>query len=257
MSTVVVTGGTGTVGRAVVNALVDAHHDVVVTSRSTSSVHGRVRTVRLDYGSPADLEAAFHGADAVVHCATSFTGVRGGETELGRRVLAGARRAGCGHVVYISIVGIDRIPLPYYRAKLATEELVENSGVPWTILRATQFHELATRLLSGLTRPPLVLVPDVPVQPVAAEEVGARLAALAAARPAGRVPDLGGPEITTLPALARSYVAAIGRRRRVRAVRLFGSVFAGYRAGHHLAPGDATGTITYQDHLDAWVRPRR
>ncbi len=257
MSTVAVTGGTGTLGREVVSALERAGHDVVVTSRSTSSVRDGVETVRVDYRSPAGLAAAFDGADAVVHCATDFTGFRGGEVALGRQVLTAARRAGCDHVVYVSIVGVDRIPLPYYRSKHATERLVEDSGVPWTILRATQFHELATRLLSGLTRPPLVLVPDLRLQPVAATEVGARLAALATARPAGRAPDLGGPEITTVADLARRYQAATGRRRRVRTVRLFGSVYAGYRAGHHLTPENAVGTITFQDHLDAHVGSSR
>ncbi|EIE99991.1 SDR family oxidoreductase [Saccharomonospora glauca] len=257
MSTVAVTGGTGTLGREVVGALAAGGHDVVVTSRSTSSVRNGVRTVRVDYRSPAGLAAAFDGVDAVVHCATSALGRHGGEVELTRRVLTAARTAGCGHLVYISIVGVDRIPLPYYRSKHATERLVEDGGVPWTVLRATQFHELVVRLLSGVTRPPLAFVPDLPVQPVAATEVGARLAALATAPPSGRAPDLGGPEVATLPDLARRYLAAVGRRRRVRPIGLFGSVYAGYRAGYHLAPEHAVGTITFADHLDAHVRPSR
>ena len=105
-----------------------------------------------------------------------------------------------------------------------------------------------------MTRPPLAFVPDLPVQPVAATEVGARLAALATAPPSGRAPDLGGPEVATLPDLARRYLAAVGRRRRVRPIGLFGSVYAGYRAGYHLAPEHAVGTITFADHLDAHVR---
>lgn len=238
MSTVAVTGGTGTLGREVVGALVAAGHDVVVTSRSSSSLRDGVRTVRVDYGRPVELRAAFERADAVVHCATDVTGLRGGEAELGKRVLAAARDAGCGHLVYISIVGADRIPLPYYKAKTSTERLVEDGGVPWTSLRATQFHELVARLSSALTRSPLVLVPDIRFQPVSVTEVGARLADLARGSPAGRVRDL-----------VRQFQAAAGRSRPVRPITLFGSVYAGYRAGHHLAPDGDTGTITFQQYL--------
>lgn len=249
MSTVAVTGGTGTLGREVVGALVAAGHDVVVTSRSSSSLRDGVRTVRVDYGRPVELRAAFERADAVVHCATDVTGLRGGEAELGKRVLAAARDVGCGHLVYISIVGADRIPLPYYKAKTSTERLVEDGGVPWTILRATQFHELVARLSSALTRSPLVLVPDIRFQPVSVTEVGARLADLARGSPAGRVRDLGGPEIADWPDLVRQFQAAAGRSRPVRPITLFGSVYAGYRAGHHLAPDGDTGTITFQQYL--------
>ncbi|WP_298182174.1 NAD(P)H-binding protein [Saccharomonospora sp.] len=258
MSTVVVTGGTGTLGREVVRGLQADGHDVVITSRKAPpSVRDRVRTVRVDYHSPVALRAAFEGADTVVHCATRLAGQQGGDVDLGGRVFDAARGAGCGHLVYISIVGVDRIPLRYYQAKLETERLVEDCGLPWTILRATQFHELVVRLLNGLTRPPLALIPDIAMQPIAAAEAGARLAELAAARPAGRVPDLGGPEIVAAPRLARWYLEATGRRRRIRPIRLFGSVYEAYRAGHHLTPANAAGTITFQDYLDARVRPLR
>jgi uncharacterized protein YbjT (DUF2867 family) len=251
VSTVAVTGGTGTLGRAVVGALVAAGHDVVVTSRSSSSTREGVRTVRVDYRDPAGLGRAFDGAEAVVHCATNVSGRHGGEAELGERVLAAAHVAGCGHLVYVSIVGADRIPLPYYRAKSATERLVENGDVPWTILRATQFHELIVRLSALLTRLPLVLVPNIRFQPVSATEVGARLADLATHAPAGRVREFGGPEIENWPDLVRQFQAATGQTRPVRPIRLFGSIYEGYRDGHHLAPVGDKGTITFQDFLAA------
>lgn len=258
MSTVVVTGGTGTLGREVVRHLVKDGHDVVVTSRSaTPSVWDSARTVQVDYRSPGTLRTAFEGADAIVHCATRVSGRRGGDVDLTGRVLDAARHTGCGNLVYISIVGVDRIPLRYYRTKIDAERLIEDSGLPWTILRTTQFHQLVIRLLNALTRPPLALVPDLSVQPIAAAEVGARLAELATARPAGRVPDMGGPEILAVPDLARRYLEAIGRHRLVRPIRLFGSVYKGFRAGHHLAPANASGTITFQEYLNARMRSPR
>lgn len=186
--------------------------------------------------------------DVIVHCATSLTG---GETAAARNLISAARGAGSPHLVYISIVGIDRVPLACYRAKLATERLIEDSGLPWTMLRATQFHDLILRLFTAQTRLPLLLVPaGFWFQPVEVGEVAARLAELAARPPAGREPDLGGPQIRPVGDLAHGYVRSAGRHRALLPVP--GAAAAAFRRGGHLAPGHATGRVTFEQFLARW-----
>ncbi|POX55987.1 nucleoside-diphosphate sugar epimerase [Streptomyces sp. Ru71] len=241
MTTILVTGGTGTLGRLVAERLRADGHEVRVLSRST-----RPYAVDLRQGGPA-LDAAVQGVDTIVHCASS---PRGGDEQAAGHLIAAARRAGVGHLVYISIVGVDRVPFGYYRSKLAVERLVEESGLGWTILRATQFHDLVVQLLQTLAKSPVMLVPaGVSDQPIEVAEVADRLAELALGAPAGRVADMGGPEVRTFESLARSYLRVTGRRRALARVRLWGAAYRAFRSGGHLAPERAVGKGGFEDYL--------
>ncbi|CCK31519.1 hypothetical protein BN159_7140 [Streptomyces davaonensis JCM 4913] len=155
-----------------------------------------------------------------------------------------------GHLVFISIVGVDLVPLGYYRSKLAVERLVEGSGIGWTILRATQFHDLLAQVFGSLSKSPLMLLPaGVRDQPVAVAEVADRLTELAAGAPAGRVEDVAGPEVRSFESLARAYLRATGRRRPVLNVPLTGKTYRAFRAGGHLAPERAVGKGTFEEYL--------
>ncbi|GLZ33684.1 nucleotide-diphosphate-sugar epimerase [Lentzea sp. NBRC 105346] len=223
--TIVVTGGRGALGRHVVSALPDAR----AVSRSTGT----------DLLRGTGLSAL--EADTIVHCATSFRR----EVDMARAVLAARPR----HLVYISIVGVDRVPFAYYRQKLAAEDLIRSSDVPWTILRATQFHSLLHRIFAASARLPLMFVPGFRFQPVAEAEVAAELARLASGPPAGMAPEIGGPEVRPATELARTYLAAAGKRRPVVPVRLPGRTFRAYRDGGNLTPGRAVGRVTFEDYL--------
>ncbi|MFE9802294.1 SDR family oxidoreductase [Streptomyces goshikiensis] len=244
MSTILVTGGTGNLGALVVTRLRDAGHEVRALSR-----HSKEYPVDLTDGS--GLDAAMAGAEVVVHCASS---PRGGDDRAAGHLIEAARRAGTvTNVVYISIVGVDVVPFGYYTVKYQVERLLEESGLGVTILRTTQFHDLVAMSVDALAKVPaplpLPLPKGVRVQPVAVEEVAARLAELAVPEPAGRVPDMGGPEIRTLADLGRSYLAATGRRRRILAVPLAGKAYRAFVRGGHLAPGHAVGRRTFADFL--------
>lgn len=242
MSTILVTGGTGTLGVLVVDRLRNAGHEVRALSR-----HAPEYPVDLLDGS--GLDAAMAGAEVIVHCASNTRG--GGEDDdtATRHLIDAARRAGTvTNLVYISIVGVDVVPLGYYRTKLKVERLLEASGLGLTILRTTQFHDLVARLVDTAAKLPLVPVPmpgGVRVQPIAVGEVADRLAELAVPTPSGRVPDMGGPEIHTLPDLARTYLTATGRHRRVIPVPLAGKAYAGFKRGGHLPPSHAVGHLTF------------
>jgi uncharacterized protein YbjT (DUF2867 family) len=237
---ILVTGGTGTVGRVVVDQLTAAGKDVRVLSRGRRP-HQRtdVEHVVGDVGSGAGLDAALDGVDTIVHCVYP--------TE---HLVAAAKRAGSPHLVYVSIVGIDRIPFALYRTMLANERTIAESGLPWTVLRATQFHDLIAFLLRMLAKPPVMALPaGLRFQPVDVRDVGARLAELALGEPAGRAPDFGGPQARPLDDLARSYLSITGKRRPIVPIRLPGKVFGGIRGGGLLAPEHADGTITFERYL--------
>ncbi|MGW6913256.1 SDR family oxidoreductase [Kitasatospora sp. NPDC054939] len=241
MTTILVTGGTGTLGRPVVERLRAAGADVRVLSRHAEPPYA------VDLREGAGLDAALAGVDTVVHCASS---PGGGDEKAARNLIAAAHRAGVGHLVYISIVGVDRVPLGYYKAKLAVERMIAESGIPWTVLRATQFHDLVLKVLQSVTKLPVVPLPaGVSDQPVDVAEVADRLAALAMGEPAGRVPDLGGPEVRSFEQLARAYLRASGRRRPVVSVPMVGAAYRGFRAGGHLARDRAEGTVTFEQFL--------
>ncbi|MDO0916419.1 SDR family oxidoreductase [Streptomyces sp. DT2A-34] len=241
MTTILVTGGTGTLGRLVTERLRGDGHDVRVLSR-----HAQPYAVDLRKGGPG-LDAAVAGVDTIVHCATS---PGGGDEKAAAHLIAAARRAGVQHLVYISIVGIDRVPFGYYRTKLAVETLIEESGLGWTVLRATQFHDLLVRLFVILSKPPVMLLPaGVKDQPVEVTEVADRLAELALAAPAGRVADMGGPEVRTLDSLARAYLKATGRKRAVANVPLWGKGYRGFRSGGHLTRGPGVGKGTFEEYV--------
>ncbi|MFJ3228805.1 SDR family oxidoreductase [Streptomyces sp. NPDC086783] len=240
MSTILVTGGTGTLGRLVTERLRAGGHEVRVLSR-----HAQPYAVDLRAGGPG-LDAAVAGVDTIVHCASAPRG----DEQAAAHLVAAARKAGVPHLLYISIVGVDAVPLGYYRSKLAVEKLVGESGLGWTIVRATQFHDLVVRLLDGLSKVPVLLLPaGVSDQPVEVSEVADRLVELAVGAPAGRVEDMGGPEVRTFPSLARAYLRATGKRRPLVGVRLAGKAYRGMRAGGHLTPEHAVGKGTFEEYL--------
>lgn len=252
MALVLVTGGTGTLGRAVVPRLVSSGHDVRLLSRQDRPARpDGVEAVRGDVLTGDGLDRAVSGVDVVVHCATSpIRRTTQTEVEGTRRLTVAASSARRPHVLYVSIVGVDRHPLPYYKAKRAAETVIEAAGLPYTILRATQFHSLLGGLLSRLARLPVLPSPrGVRFQPVDADEVAARLVALVAAGPSGQMADMGGPEVRGFDDLARAWLRARGRSRRVVGVPIAGRAARAFKEGVNLCPGHKDGTRTWEDWL--------
>lgn len=237
---VLVTGGTGTVGRIVVDKLTTAGKDVRVLSRGRRR-HQRtdVEHVVGDVQTGDGLDAAVDGVDTIVHCVVPA-----------QQLVAAAKRASSPHLVYISIVGVDRVPFGLYRKLLAEEHLIAGSGLPWTVQRATQFHDLIAVILRMLTKPPVVPLPSgLSFQPVDVREVGEELARLALGEPVGRAPDFGGPHVRAFRDLAHSYLTIVGKRRPIVPIRLPGKVFHAFRVGGNLAPEHAVGTVTFEQYL--------
>ncbi|WP_028051148.1 SDR family oxidoreductase [Cellulomonas sp. URHD0024] len=247
---VLVTGGTGTLGRALVHTLLDAGRPVRVLSRRdrTPAVPDEVQWQVGDLLTGEGLPQALAGVSVVIHCASN---PRKPDEDLDAAVqlMLACRAANVPHLVYISIVGVDAVPFGYYQVKRRVEEIVEDGGIPWSILRATQFHDFVATLLGALAKGPVALVPrGLRDQPVDVREVAARLATLAASGPAGRVEDLGGPQVLTVDELMRTYLAAKGRHARVWSFPALGPLKR-FRDGGHLAPEHATGRLTFAEWL--------
>ncbi|MEV8311036.1 NAD(P)H-binding protein [Streptomyces flavidovirens] len=253
---ILVTGATGTLGRPVVDRLLADGAVVRAMSRRprSGSDDRPYEWAVCDLASGAGLDAAVRGVGTIVHCATNARN----DVATTRRLIEAARRAGTPHLVYISIVGVDRVPFPYYDSKLAAERLVEASGLPWTILRTTQFHDLVATMTLAQRRLPVTLVPaGLRFQPVEVTEVAGRLAELAQRAPSGRVPDMGGPEVREARDLAASTLRAAGRRRPLVPVRLPGKAFRAFREGGILAPDRAVGTVTFEEYLEGRAKAGR
>lgn len=184
---IAVAGGTGAVGRHVVAAAESRGHDILTLTRRNGH----------DLEAGTGLAGALDGVDAVIDVTsvqtTSARRSRSFFTAVTGNLLRAERDAGVGHHVALSIVGIDGVDAAYYAGKLAQERLVEAGPVPFTILRATQFHEFAEQLVQRTSLGRFTPAPTAPIRPVAAREVGSRLVELAEAGPSGRARDLTGP----------------------------------------------------------------
>ncbi|MFD9905521.1 SDR family oxidoreductase [Streptomyces sp. NPDC059063] len=245
--TILVTGGTGTLGRLVVPLLRDAGREVVVLSRHAKAPHDGVTYVTGDLVKGEGVEAAVAGVDTVLHLA----GGPKGDAEAARNLVRAAQDAGVRHLVYISVIGADRVPLGWFRSKLDAERAVADSGIPWTTLRAAQFHDLVLNVTQKMAKLPVIPVPGgLRFQPVDAREVAARLAELTLGAPKGLVADLAGPKVYGMGELSRGYLAARGKRRLMLPVRMPGKAGRAYRAGENLTlDGAQVGGCTWEEFL--------
>jgi uncharacterized protein YbjT (DUF2867 family) len=251
-SEILVTGGTGVLGKRVVERLGSAGIEARVLSRS-----GRPGTVRGDLSTGEGVDLVVRGAQTIIHCASSpFRKARQTDVEGTKRLLEAAITAGVSHVVYISIVGIDRASsYPYYRIKLDTERVIEGSPVPYTIVRATQFYDLVLMAVRLLERMPVMVVPNgFSGQPIDAGEVAGRMVELALSDPAGRVPDIGGPEVKTVADIVRGYLEVTGRRKKTLMFWLPGKTARAFREGALTCPNNRYGEIRWEEFLRGRVR---
>jgi uncharacterized protein YbjT (DUF2867 family) len=245
-SPLLITGGTGLLGGHVVPLLRAPGRALRIATRGRRPPVDGAEHVVADLRRDAGLAEAVDGVGTILHLAG---GPKGDDVATGHLMRAAAA-AGVGHVVLISVVGADRVPVGYFRGKLGAEAAVKASGVPWTILRVAQFHDLVLGLLTTLARLPVLPIPRaVCLQPVDTREVAARLADLALAPPTGRVPDLVGPEVRPLADLARTALSARGARRVIAPVPLPPRLARVYRAGDNLALDATAGRRTWDAFL--------
>lgn len=251
---ILVTGGTGTLGKRVVPRLRGAGYDVRVLSRHARPAEAGITYVAGDLATGEGVPAAVEGVHTVLHLA----GTPKGDEVKARTLVESLQQAGAPHLVHISVVGAERLPVVsafdrmafgYYAAKRAAEVVVEESGLPFSTLRATQFHDLLLTMARGMAKLPVIPVAGFRFQPVETDEVAARLVELVLDGPSGLVAELAGPEVLTMEHVVRSYLEATGRHRLTMPVRMPGKAARAMREGANLSADNAVGKKTWEQFL--------
>jgi uncharacterized protein YbjT (DUF2867 family) len=251
MTHVLVTGGAGGLGLELMPRLTQAGHSVRGTSRRAAPGVAGIEWMQSDLATGAGLAQAIKGIETVIHAASSFArDTRNIDVEGTSRLLAACKAEGVRHIIYVSIVGIDRIPTRYYKAKLAAEERIAAGGVPWTIQRAPQFYSLVDEVIKRQARYPLILLPlDYQGQPIDTGEAADIYVDLVRRGPSGRTPDFGGPKVRRLGEMAREWKIARGVKKPLIHLPTLGPVAAGFKAGYNTTPGNRVGVLAWEDWL--------
>lgn len=237
---VTVLGGTGLLGSRVTRLLEEAGHEVMVASRSGSTP--------VDLATGHGLELAVRDADVVIHLASDARRPRKVDVGGTERLLAVIEED--QRLIYASIVGVDRHPFAYYRAKHEAEMMIADRHQEHVILRATQFHDFVAFFIGASLRPLVALIPKKFVfQPVDTDEVASQVAGLVHTSHRGVLPDFAGPEVLTAEYLARSLLAARGQKKAVLNLPVPGKAAAAFRAGLHTNPDQAVGVKTWEEYL--------
>lgn len=222
---IAIVGGTGTLGGHLTAELASRGHEVRVLSRTAPEYPA-------DLVTGAGLAPALSGCDVVID-ASNNASRKAAEVLVGgtRRLLAAEQAAGVRHHVGVSIVGCDQLPVGYYRVKTDQENLVAQGPVPWTIVRATQFHELVAKAFETAARFRVLPAPRTLLQPIASAEVARYVAGVAEQPPRRERPAVAGPEVAELRTLARTWRSVTGRGFAVLPVYLPGQVGRALRTG--------------------------
>lgn len=254
-SPILLTGGTGTLGRLITPRLRDAGYDVRILSRASHESQDGVEYVVGDLATGAGLDAAVDGIETIVHCGGS---AKGDETKA-RHLVDAAARVGKPHLAYISVVGADRVPVHsfidrgafgYFKAKRDAELVIADSGLPWSTLRATQFHQSMLLMFDTMTKMPVVpAFSGVRFQPIDAREVADRFVEVALGGPAGLVPEVAGPTAYPMKELVRGYLRSRAKHRLTMPMRLPGKAFRAHRDGANLNLARAVGHRTWPEVL--------
>jgi uncharacterized protein YbjT (DUF2867 family) len=265
MDTVLVTGGTGHLGRDLVTRLKSSHR-VRVLARSPGS-DPDVEWIRGDLATGEGVADALAGSQVVIHAATLSPAARRGyllpkdlwssppdvDREGTARLLERAAATGVGHILYVSIVGIDKPRVPYQRRKLEAEYLIRQSPIPWSIARATAFHWLLDRMLGKMARLPMVPLPDLRVEPVDTTDFADYLVESIGNGQIGRLVDFGGPEVLTLSEAFDQWRQVRQRPVRTMRIPLPPAISNAAAAMSVSEPDSRRGTITWLD----WLRTHR
>ncbi|KEZ53754.1 nmra-like family protein [Metabacillus indicus] len=245
---ILVTGSTGQLGKTITNHLKDSEYEVKLTSRRKPEDMS-YEWVYSDLLTGDGLEEAVRDVDVIIHAATSP--VKNSELiEVSGLERLLSRAQNIQHFIYPSIVGIDQIPYKYYKLKYKAEALLENSSVPHTIVRATQFHGFVEKLF--LSKPLFkryVIPGSIKFQSVDVKEFAKHLLELSKEEPQGRTDDFGGPDIVTLSEMAEMKIKINNEKNKVMNVSLPGKLYKSFLEGENTNSSQKTGKTTFEEYL--------
>jgi uncharacterized protein YbjT (DUF2867 family) len=255
---ILLTGGRGHLGQLLVGQLVSVNLLPRILTSGNSSGGLPLPHVQCDLSSESSVVASklagvLGDVECVVHLASSAQDHEKVDIKGTQNLVDVIRSANASpHLVYVSIVGVDQIPFSYYQSKFQAEKIIQNSGIPYSILRATQFHpfvEVMVQSLSFMGGRVALVSKQVSFQPVDTLEVALKLRDMILAGPSARVEDFGGPEILTMDALSRTWHESRGKSPSTVSLPVFGSTLQAFKDGRNLCPEAKCGEFSWQDYL--------
>ena len=253
MAKILVTGGTGALGRPLVQQLCYQGLDVgIITTRDQVDLPSGAKIYAGDLTLIETLQEPVEDAEIVIHCASDPSNARSIDVVGTMNLLKSIDRRKMRHFVYVSIAGVDRSLYPYYQAKYEAERLVGASDVPWSVLRATQFHGFVLERFIKPADPgdgsPLIVGAGLKFQSIDVKDVALRLQTLAVGQPLRSSLTIGGPEILALEEMARTFLAVHGRPEIVETATA-SEVNDVFLSGGNVNPEWKGGRITWKEFL--------
>src|SRR5690606_32022722 len=221
MKNILVTGATGTLGRALIKQLLEQQFQVnALSSQQNPLLPPEVKIYRGDLSTSNGLEEAVSNKDAIIHCASDPASYREVDIMGTQALLDAAGKGPDIHFIYISIAGVDRSDYPYYKAKKKVEDMIGEYGLPWSVLRTTQFHSFVLHLIESFDNnndEPITIPGGMKFQSVDIKEVAGRLTEMVKEGPQGLLPAMGGPRVLGFEEMVEMYLKISGRNDMVQA----------------------------------------
>jgi uncharacterized protein YbjT (DUF2867 family) len=253
MEKVLVTGGTGNLGKWIIEYLLQHNFNVAILSSQTNiSLKNDIEILKGDLANNTGLTQSTADADIIIHCASNPRNFEKTDIEGTRNLLSSINRKRIQHFIYISIVGVDKSDYTYYQAKYAAEQMIAGSGIPFTILRTTQFHSFILSMVQSFVNDQSSGIVKIPMrmkfQSVDIREVAKQLVDCLG-QAAGLLPDFGGPEILSFEEMVRVYLSLSKTNLILQPENLEGKRYDLFRSGVNLCPDRAYGKITWKSFL--------
>lgn len=244
MSNILITGGTGNLGKSLLAVLKQEKISFTTGGRNNRSLE--TNFVTMDLLKNEGVEDAVKDKTIIFHLATDLKK----DTILTENLIKAIGKNQGVHLIYISIVGIDKVPMGYYKQKLASEQAVIRSGIPYTILRATQFHQFAEQIITTLLKFPVGILPKrIISQPIQTEIVARELYRLSLQQPKNITYEIGGSEIKSLEEMAREWQEETGKKRFVINLPIWGELGKSLRYGNLTTAKKCNESITWKEWL--------
>ncbi len=259
MKNILVTGATGTLGRALIKQLSEQQFQVnALSSQQNPLLPPEVKIYRGDLAANNGLAEAVTNKDAIIHCASDPANHLEVDIMGTQALLDAAGKGPDIHFIYISIAGVDRSDYPYYKSKKKVEDMIGEYGMPWSVLRTTQFHSFVLKLIESFDNnndAPITIPGGMKFQSVDLKEVAGRLTEIVKEGPQGLLPVMGGPQVLGFEEMVEMYLKISGRNDIVQVRPLRAPRYDLFRSGVNLCPEHAHGKITWEQflHAQAWA----
>lgn len=255
MQSVLITGGTGTLGQELSKQLVERDYVVnILSSKENPDIAYFTNIIQGDLTNPTSLKEAVNSSDIIVHCASNPRNAQAVDIEGTKNLLSLLNSNNCKHFIYVSIAGVDKSDYPYYQTKYTVEKLIEASGIPYSILRATQFHDLVLyRIIQVFDQgvgKPIQIPANMQFQSIDKKDAAAAIINLVAGQPTYKITTIGGPEVLTLEAMIQPYFTQLGRNEEIEYIEPSMAFHQVFTTGINLCPENSLDGITWEEYLN-------